>query len=318
MPPMKVLVTDMRHATLAEERKVLEPLGVSLDSTFCAGEEELIANGRGAVGFLVSYAPVTRRVLESLPELRIVVKYGIGVDNIDVEAARELGKVVANVPEYSTEEVALHALTLALCGLRMIFPFARAVKEGMWHQDPSGEGLRRPSALTVGVVGLGRIGRRFARYAEPIASNICWYDPYLQGEAPYRRLDTVEELVERSQVVSVHAPLNERTRSLLGRRALAGANGLVLVNTSRGGVVDRDALEGALEAGRVVFFGADVFWSEPPDYDDPRTVAFLRRRNVLITPHMAWCSLEADGEVRRKAAEEVARVIRGQQPLHPL
>jgi D-3-phosphoglycerate dehydrogenase len=146
---MKILITDMRHASAAEERKVLEPMGVEVDTTFCADEEDLIRNGRGAVGLLVSCARVSRRVLEALPGLKVVVKYGVGVDNIDIPAARSVGVAVANVPDYCVQEVA----------------------------------LRRPSSVCLGLLGFGRIARQLASYAAPMVSRTVFFDPHVQSAA---------------------------------------------------------------------------------------------------------------------------------------
>ena len=319
---MKVLVTDMRHGSVEEERNVLEPAGVTVDTTFSEGEAELIRNGAGAVGFLVSYARITRKVMEALPELKIIVKYGIGVDNIDVKAAGELGKLVANVPDYCIEEVALHSLALILAGLRRLCPQAAAGKNGAWTEDPTGLTLHRPSTLTVGTLGFGKIARRVATYIRPIAKSILFFDPYVPDPGPAHGhcegLGSAADLFERCQVVTVHAPLNRETRNLVGSNLLDRAEGLVLINTSRAGIVDREPLESALEEGRVAFYGADVFWQEPADYTDPRTREFLQRSNVLVTPHMSWYSVESEREVRRKAAEEILRVLRGEAPRNPV
>jgi D-3-phosphoglycerate dehydrogenase len=319
---MKVLVTDMRHSSIEEERAVLEPEGVSLKTAFCRTENELIRQGRGAFAFLVSFAPVTRRVLESLPDLKLVVRYGVGVDNVDVSAARELGKLVARVPDYCVEEVAAHALALILAGLRGLLPLGEEAKNGRWIEDPSGEKLRRPASLTAGIVGLGRVGRRVAECLQPLVAGILFYDPYLsksqKHETGLEPAGSLKEVVDRSRILSLHAPLNERTRDLIDAPVLAGARRLILVNTARAGLVNREAVEAALNDGRVCFFGSDVFWQEPPDYADPRTAAFLKRKDVLITPHMAWYSEESEREVRRKAAEEVLRFLRGEPLLHPV
>jgi D-3-phosphoglycerate dehydrogenase len=319
---MKVLVTDMHHRSIEEERKVLEPAGLTIDTTICRTEEDLIRHGRDACAFLVSYAPITRRVMESLPELKVVVRYGVGVDNVDLEAARELGKIVAYVPDYCVDEVAAHALALVLGGLRMHVPLSEAVKKGHWINDPSAEKLRRPTSLYAGIVGLGRIGSRVAEFLEPLVAGIRFYDPFVPASSLPRRVwekvDRLAELVEGCQILSLHAPLNEQTRDLIDAKVLARAKRLILINTSRAALINRKAVEEALVDGRVSFFGSDVFWQEPPDYSDPGTAAFLKRRDVLLTPHMAWYSEHSERELRRKAAEEVLRVLQGGRPRHPV
>jgi D-3-phosphoglycerate dehydrogenase len=337
---MKVLITDKRHGSIEEERAILEPAGVTLESAFCRNEEELIRRGRGASAFLVSFAPITRRVLESLPDLKLIVRYGVGVDNVDVGAARELGKLVARVPDYCVDEVAAHTLALILAGLRGFQPLGQAIKNGNWIKHPSAEKLRRPNLLTAGIVGLGRVGRRVAECLQPLVARIIFYDPYVStataaatepaggdpaervgsraGHTDWVAVDTLPELARRSQILTIHAPMNEHTQDLIDTPVLAEARELILVNTARAGLVSREALEAALNEGRVRFFGSDVFWQEPPDYSDPATVALLKRRDVLVTPHMAWYSTESEREVRRKAAEEVLRFIRGESLRHPV
>jgi len=317
---MKVLVTDMRHGSIEEEKRVLETAGVSVDTALCRSEDDLIRRGRGAFGFLVSYAQVSRRVMEQLPDLKVIVKYGVGVDNVDVEAARQLGKIVSYVPDYCIDEAAAHTLALILAGLRMLFPLAEAAKTGRWIEDPSLEKLRRPTSLTAGIVGMGRIGSRVAHCLQPLVARILFYDPHVSatevGCSDWEPAGSLAELVEACQILSLHAPLNHATRNMIDTKALARAKGLVLVNTSRADLVNRAALETALVEGRISFYGSDVFWQEPPDYADPRTVNFLGRRDVLLTPHMAWYSEQSERDVRRKAAEEILRVLRGEQPLH--
>lgn len=317
---MKVLITDMRHASIAEEQAVLEPAGITIDTTFSATEEELIKNGQGAIGFLVSYARVTRKVMEALPELKIIVKYGIGVDTIDVQTAKEFGKYVANVPDYCAEEVALHALSLATDGLRMTHFFAENVKRQHWLEDTSRFQLPRPSLLRLGVVGFGKLARQFAAYMEPLVGHIAYFDPYLPASVPdartYTRIDSLAELFATCQLISLHTPLNNETRNLINDEVLSHANNLILINTSRGGVIEKHALVRALDAGKVKFFGADVYWEEPPDFNDPWNIEFLQRENVYITSHVASQSEVSEKELRRKAAEEVLRVVQGKQPLH--
>jgi D-3-phosphoglycerate dehydrogenase len=318
---LRVLVTDDTAASFEEERAILGPAGIELVVGPYCTEEELIEGGRGMAGFLVSNAPITRRVLEALPELKVIVKYGIGVDNIDLAAARELGKSVANVPDYCREEVALHALALALDGLRRTHLLGAEVASGGWNDTPAGRVLYRPSQHDLGIVGLGGIGKVFARYAGPLFRSVCYYDPYVPHRGRvrlYRRTSSLNVLFACSAVVSIHVPLTSKTRGFIDHQALERARAVILINTSRGAVVNREALLAALEEGRLAFYGADVFWEEPPACGDPWTERFLKREDVLITPHAAWYSPESNSEVKRRAAEEVLRVLRGGRPRHPV
>lgn len=317
---MKVLVTDRRHASLEEEKKVLEPLGVEVVDGLCQTEEDLINKGKGAVGFLVSYARVTERVMEALPELSIIVKYGVGVDNVDLEAARRLGKYVANVPDYGIEEVALQALSLILVGLRKTCYFGGEVRRKNWIENPDTEIIYRLSRQNLGLVGFGRIARKLGFFMENLVDKIYFYDPYLK-ELPdlsdkYQSLESLSGIFSKAKLVSIHAPLTSATRGMINQESLSRAEEVILVNTSRADIIDRSALEDALNAQKVIFYGADVFWGEPPDFQDPEIDRFLKRKDVLVTPHVGWYSRESEKDLRRKAAEEVARVIKGSKPLN--
>ncbi len=319
---MKVLVTDRRHASLEEEKKVLEPLGVEVVDGLCQTEEDLIDKGRGAVGFLVSYAKITERVMKTLPELSIIVKYGVGVDNIDLEAARRLGKYVANVPDYGTEEVALQALSLLLVGLRKTCYFGGEVRNKNWIENPDTETIYRLSDQNLGLVGFGRIARKLGFFMENLVNKIYFYDPYLK-ELPdlsdkYQSVESLPDIFSQAKLVSIHAPLNPVTKRMIDEKSLSQAKEVILVNTSRADIIDRLVLEKALNSQKVIFYGADVFWGEPPNFQDPWVCQFFKRKDVLITPHVGWYSRESEIDLRRKAAEEVARVIKGGKPLNLL
>ena len=317
---MKVLVTDMRHSKAVEEEKVFKGTGLELDTTFSSNEDELIANGRGAFGFLVSYANVTRRVMEALPELKVIVKYGIGVDTIDLKAATDSGKYVVNLPDYCSEEVALQALGFILNGIRMIPFFSEKVKAGVWQGDPEPIIRYRLSQEAIGFVGFGRIARLLARYVEPMVGKILFFDPYLPDSAVnskrYERVSNLESLFSQSRIVSVHAPLTKENKGFIGRSAIANGKDVILVNTSRGSLVDPDAVAMGLDRGMIGFFGTDVAWQEPLDFNDPLTKRLLSDPRVQITPHVGWCSAESARSARRLAAEEVLRTYRGEVPLN--
>jgi D-3-phosphoglycerate dehydrogenase len=315
--PLRVLVTDDTSTSFEEERAILAPYGIELAVGACRSEEELIREGQGMAGFLVSNAPVSRRVLEALPELRVIVKYGVGVDNIDLAAAAELGKAVARVPGYCREEVALHALCLALNGLRRAHTLGTQAACGRWNDYPEGLVLYRPSEVRLGVVGLGNIGRLFARHAERLFGEVRYYDPYVRPSARagrYRRERSLGALFEQCAVLSLHVPLTAETRGFVDDAVLGRARRAILVNTSRAGVVEREAVPRALETGALSFYGADLYWEEPPDFEDPWTRRFLSRQDVLITPHVAWYSPSSNRELKRRAAEEVLRVLKGRRP----
>jgi len=316
---MKVLLTDMRHCSIEEEKKkILCPLGVKIETVFSESEEELIRNGRGAVAFLVSYARITSRVMESLPKLRVISKYGVGVDNIDTEAATRFGIYVTNVPDYCIEEVALHALSLILVGVRRICFYAQEIKRGYWPLNLQSREIPRLSEMNLGLFGFGRIARKLSLYMERVVNHIYFYDPYIKDyDNKYGKCSsvaTLDELFRRSQIISIHVPLNSETERVVGERVLSKARGIVLINTSRAEIVERKAVLKFMDSGGVLFFGTDVFWQEPPDFNSRRQMEFLKRDNVLVTPHIGWYSTKSERIVRRYAAMEVARVLKGHKP----
>ena len=318
MAKYKVLITDSRHPSIENERAVLEPLGVELVNEFCSNEDELIKNGKGAIGMLVTFANVSRRVMEALPELKIIVRYGVGYDTLDPKAAAELGKYTVNVPDYCTEEVALHALALAMEGLRRVYYYSGKVKSQGWtKEDVGGAVLNRPSQMCAGIVGIGRIGRAFAAYIKPVFGKVKYYDPFVDKVEGLERCNSLEELMASCDLVSVHTPLNESTRNLISKKQFdASKKGLMLVNTARAGMVNKSALVEALDSGQIGFFGADVWWEEPMDYNNRENVNLVVHPNVVVTPHVAWLSEKSSVDLRRLAAMEIARVIKGEKPLH--
>lgn len=319
----KVLVTDRlieddEHAALEEERAVLSPLGVELVNNYSSNEDDIIAAAKGAVGLLVTYQTITRRVMAALlPELKIVVKYGIGVDNLDTTAAADLGIYTVNVPDYCEEEVAAHALALIMDGLRAVSFTSTAAKEGHWITDLGSLGVRRLSALTVGTVGMGRIAQRLHRYLAPLTPHRRFFDPYVASVPGVQRNQTLKELFLSCDVISLHIPLTSQTKDVISDGVLSSARtGLVLINTARAGIVSRSALLRAVENRTIAYFGTDVAWEEPMDMNHLENRRLLQDARVSITPHMAWYSQESERDVRRKAAMEIARVLNGESPVH--
>ncbi len=313
---MKVLITDFDYADVELERHILEGAGLELITAQCRTEEDVIEAGRGVAALLTQYAPITARVLAELPELRMVGRYGVGYDIVDVEAARERGVWVANVPDYGTEEVAVHALSMALALLRHLPLYDRDVKGGRWHPASTGP-LFRLKNLTLGVVGLGRIGGTFARRASPWFGKTLGCDPYLGEDAWPEGVEraSLGEVFSESLGVSLHPPLTEETRRFIDRDLLGRMpEGGYLVNTARGGLVVMDDLLWALEEGPLAGAALDVLPHEPPAPDHP----LLSNPNVILTPHAAFYSLEAEEEVRRKAALNVVSWAREGRPLYPV
>jgi phosphoglycerate dehydrogenase-like enzyme len=313
---LKVLITDFNYPDVELERRILEDAGLELVTAQCRSEEDVIEAGRGVSALLTQYAPITARVMTELPELRMVGRYGVGYDIVDVEAARERGVWVANVTDYGTEEVAVHALSLALSLLRHLPLYDRDVKAGRWHSASTGP-LHRLKNSTLGVVGLGRIGGTFARRASPWFGRTLGCDPYLEDDAWPEGVEraSLEEVFSESLVVSLHPPLTDETRGFIDRNLLERMpDGSYLVNTARGGLVVMDDVLWALEEGPLAGAGLDVLPQEPPPQDHP----LLSNPNVILTPHAAFYSVEAEQEVRRKAAQNVVAWAREGRPLYPV
>jgi len=282
---------------------------------FIGDEDELISRTRDADAMVTSAAHITRGVMSALEGLKTVVRTGVGYDVIDVPAATELGVLVVNIPDLWVREVANHALGLLLAWNRKIVTLDRQVHGGVWSSGvPGGAGSLHGE--TVGIVGLGNIGSAFARRVAAFETNVIACDPYVD-DAHFARLGvervSLETLAERSDYVSVHTLLNDETRHLIGeaffRRMKPTA---IVINTSRGPVVDEKALIKALQEKRLAGAALDVWEQEPVAADNP----LLKMDNVIATPHAAYFSTPAVAQVPRRCGEEIARVLTGQRPLN--
>lgn len=312
-----VAVTDYVFPSLEPEQRVLAPLGIELRSGQCKSEEEIIELAQGADAVLNCYAKMTARVIEKLSRCKIIARYGIGVDNVDLIAATRAGILVTNVPDYCVDEVSDHALALILALARQIVLADGAVREGRWDVVPHA-GIRRLRGQTLGVVGFGKIARVLASKVQPLGMKVLVYDPYLDPKLIARHGAegvNLDRLLAEADAVSIHVPLSPETRGLIGERELARMKPTAfLINTSRGGIVDEQALAEALKAGRIGGAALDVLSVEPPPLDHP-----LRKLpNVILTPHLAFYSRESVIELQTKAAEEVARALRGEPPRSPV
>jgi D-3-phosphoglycerate dehydrogenase / 2-oxoglutarate reductase len=312
---LRVLKTDDVLRLGDAERALLREIGAELVEHACRTEDELLAHARDADGILTLDEPFGKRVIEGLERCRVISRFGIGVDRIDVDAATAKGIVVANVPDYCVDEVSDHALALLLALSRRIVALDRAVHAGTWDTIRIAGRVRRLRGQTLGVVGFGRLGRRLGEKARALGLDVLAYDPLVPaaqirdtGAEPV----ALDALLTRSEWVSLHVPLTPETRHVIGAAELARMRpGAVLLNTARGGLVDQDALVQSLRERHLGGAGLDVLEREPPPVDDP----LLALDNVIVTSHAAFYSEEALAEQRLRAVENVARVLTGRPPL---
>jgi D-3-phosphoglycerate dehydrogenase len=310
-----VLLTDYAWPDDTVERSVIEEAGFALVSgpaepSSAEAIEELVAKHDPAA-VLTCWAPVSAAAVTAAPHLRIVARLGVGLDNIAVDTATERGVWVTNVPDYCVEEVSDHAVGMVLAWTRGLTRYDREVRSGTWH--PAGAQLRRAATLTCGIVGYGRIGRATARKLGAFGCRLLAHDPFAAGDGEGVEMAQLDDLLRRSDVVILHAPLTDGTHHLIGADQLALMTpGGLLVNVSRGGLVDTDAVLQALDSGQLGGAALDVLESEPHV-----PAALAAHPGALITPHVAFSSDASVLELRRRAAEEVVRVLKGQDPEQP-
>ena len=292
-----VLIADCDHGSVEPERSLLSAAGVELR----------VGGGGDADVLIVQYASVDGALLDRMPSCRAVVRYGVGVDTVDVEAATARGVWVVNVPDYGTAEVADHTLALMLALLRGVVVLDRSVRAGDWDDRAAGE-LRRLSSLTLGVVGCGRIGTAVAERAAAHGLRVLGFDP--EGVRPPAEPVGLAALLAAADVVTLHAPLAPATHHLIDPARMRP--GAFLVNTARGGLVDSAALLAALESGHLAGAALDVFEHEPPPSE------LVRHPRVIATPHAAWRSRESELALKTEVAREALRVIGGEVPRSPV
>ncbi len=308
MTKYKVVVSDQVFPSVDVERELLA--GIDAELVVASGDVDAVLEvASDADGILNTYLPWTADSIGRLEKCQIIARYGIGFDNVDLKAAADAGIVVTNVPDYSVEEVATHALALILASLRKVAVADGSVRSGTWSID-NFRPIRRLSTLTVGLLGYGRIARKIAAPLAALGADIIAHDPYLQPGPDLPPLLEFDEVLARADIVSLHLPLTDETRGIIGADALAGMKqGAILVNTSRGPLVELDALAAALKSGHIGSAGLDVFDVEPLDASRVADVP-----NLIVTPHMAYYSEEALAESQRKAATQVIKVLTGETP----
>ena len=312
--PRTVAVLGARFGDLKIEKQLLRPLRVNLREGSGQDEKEIAKLCAGTEVILCGGAPkISASIIRQLSHLKGIVRYGIGVDTVDLEQATRQGIYVANVPDYCIEEVATHALALILSWVRKL-PIAQKITQtGKWDVA-SLKPLQSLRDLTLGIVGFGRIAQALARMAQPLGFGVCAVDPHVDKKALLRKKvepATLTQLIKTSDFISLHLPLNDKTRHLIDEKNLRLMKPTAyLINTSRGGLVDEAALYNALRKGWIAGAALDVLEEEPWSSKSP-----LRSLdNIIVTPHAAWYTERSQKELRRKACAEAIRILNGAVP----
>ena len=314
MATFKVVIAELGYRSYEPEAKALAGLDVEIVRKSCLTEEALIETCRDADGILVrTAAPVTRNVISQLERCRIISRYGVGVDNVDIRAATEHGIMVANVPDYCVEEVSDQAAALLLGCARRVASRDADVRAGAWDVGAA-EPLYRVAGKALGLVGYGKIARATHRKLAGFNfARTLVFDPFVDDdairEAGGEKVE-LDALCAEADFISLHAPLSDATRHMIGREQLAVMKRTtVIVNTSRGGLIDTGALVEALSTGKIRGAGLDVYEEEPPPKDHP----LLTLRSVVLSDHVSWYSEESQLELQTKAAANVAQALRGER-----
>jgi phosphoglycerate dehydrogenase-like enzyme len=313
------LLTDFDARDFKLEEALFADAGIGFVTAQAKTEEEVIAAATAcnADGLLIQYAPVTDRVLQALPRVGICSRIGAGFDTVDPKACARHGVWLANSPDYGVGEVATHALALALDIIRGTTFHTADIRAGKWHYESNGR-RRRATEMTLGIVGLGRIGKRMAHVSRNIFKRVIAFDPYLiDGDFPafVERAHSLQALFAAADVVSPHTPLNDETRGMIDAACFnAMPRGSYVVNTSRGAVVNINDLLSALDSGQLDSAGLDVLPVEPALPGERLT----DHPRMVLTPHAAFYSVESEIELRTKAAKNLVTWARTGRPDYPV
>ena len=310
MPTLQIVVTDAPFPEIDIEKVELSVLPATVTLGQCRSENDVLALTRDADALIVQWAPITRRVMEAMPRCRIISRYGVGVDMIDLDAARDLQIQVANVPDYCVEEVAAHTLSFLLSLGRKIHVQDRLLHQGVWKVFDAVRPVNRFSNRTLGLIGLGRMGRRVAELAAPLGIRILGYDILPPKDPGPVHLASFETVICESDFLSLHCPLTKETHHLINAEVFGKMKpGAFLMNLARGGVVDTAALVEALSGGQIAGAALDVFEQEPLPANHP----LLKMDNVILTPHLASYSLEAVAQLRRDTARNIVKFFQSRE-----
>ena len=310
---MKVAITDYTFASLDIECQMLEPLGAEVVSGQCKTPDDLIPLVREADAVITQFAPVDADVINAMEHAKVIVRYGIGVDNVDINVARQRGIPVCNVPDYCIDEVADHTLALILSATRSVVPNCLKVRSGEWGLAVPLEQMRALRDCTVGIVGFGRIGREVIKRLQPFKCRCVVFDPMVDEEvvsAAGCEPMSLDSLLAAADIVTLHCPSTEATRRLINQDAIRlMKQDAILVNVGRGDLVEPAALVGALQSGALGGAVLDVFDPEPIPADSP----ILQLENVVSGSHVASASVPAAKKLRETAARIAGLALKGEE-----
>ncbi|MBA7475854.1 C-terminal binding protein [Candidatus Atribacteria bacterium 1244-E10-H5-B2] len=311
----KVIITDYYYPNLNEERKVFEGTGIEIIDCKgkCKNEEDVIRYTKNADAIITQFVPITKEVIGNLKNCKIIVRYAIGLDNIDIAEATKKKIMVANVPDYCIEEVSNQALTLMLAVLRKLTIADRETRKGNCSYENT-KPLYRLSKMNLGIIAFGRIAREFVKKAEVLGfKNIFIYDPYFKDlkKFPNYKFVSLKYLLENSNIISIHAPSTKETKHLINKKTIKlMKNGVYLINTSRGDLINENDLFETLRENKFSGVGLDVLSKEEIEKSNP----LLQFDNVILTPHMGWYSVDSIKELQRKVAEQIKKGLLEKNP----
>lgn len=320
MPETRIVVTDYIEDNLDWEVEEMKKRGVQFEyaQLKLAPQEELIKFIGDAEVVIVNMAPMPASVIEQLPKTRLIIRHGIGYDNVDTAACTARGIRLANVPDYCAQEVAEQAVALIYCCARRLFASRRILEEssarGIWDFSTLGD-IHRMSDQVLGIVGCGRIGSRVYRMTENMFAERMVCDPYMDDRRiAALGLDTqytLEDVLRQADYVTIHTPLNEQTRYMIDEPQLRMMKpSAYLINTARGAIVRTEALIRALKEGWIAGAGIDVYETEPP----PSDLELFTLPNATLSAHLGWCSVEAGWDIRHKILADVDNYLAGRPP----
>jgi D-3-phosphoglycerate dehydrogenase / 2-oxoglutarate reductase len=316
----KVYITDFDYPDNSIEREILEPIGADVIGLQCRDGKGLAEQAKDADALMVQYAKVFKSTIEQLPSLKVIARYGIGMDIVDMDAAKAKGVICTNVTDYCLDEVADHNIALILMLIRRIPMYVQQTKKGKWHWSETGLGIKRFKNATIGVIGFGRIGQNMSVKLKHLGFTIQTYDPYIEDSVAeaigVSRVD-FQTLLSSSDVVCVQCPFTPETHHIIGEDELKQMKkSSFLINCSRGKLVDNEALYRALTEGWIASAGLDDPEEEPAKLFDwtPEMNPLFSLDNCFITPHVAYYSEESLIEAREKAALNVKAVLLGEEP----